>query len=72
MMWQLLNSLDLYTRVSVMYRDAKPGNILILCDSCSVQLIDWGLADLYFPQRVYIVRVSTLRYRAPELLLNHQ
>jgi casein kinase II subunit alpha len=72
MMWQLLNSLDCCARCGVMHRDVKPGNLLISKEDRSIQLIDWGLADLYYPQRAYTVRVSTLRYKAPELLLNYQ
>jgi casein kinase II subunit alpha len=72
MLWQLLNSLNCCARVGVMHRDVKPGNMLISRDNCSIQLIDWGLADLYFPERAYTVRVSTMRYKAPELLLNYQ
>jgi casein kinase II subunit alpha len=72
MMWQLLNSLDCCARRGVMHRDVKPGNLLISREQKSISLIDWGLADLYYPQRAYSIRVSTLRYKAPELLLNYQ
>ena len=37
-----------------------------------MKLIDWGLAEIYFPKTAYTPRVSTLRYKAPELLLNYQ
>jgi casein kinase II subunit alpha len=72
MMWRLLYSLDCCARLGVMHRDVKPGNLLISREQCSISLIDWGLADLYYPERAYTVRVSTLRYKAPELLLNYQ
>lgn len=72
LMFQLLTSLDATANRGVMHRDVKPGNVLISSDHKSLRLIDWGLADLYFPEKPYTVRVSTLRYKAPELLLNYQ
>jgi casein kinase II subunit alpha len=72
LIWHLLVSLDACARKGVMHRDVKPGNILISGDRQSLRLIDWGLADMYFSKRAYTVRVSTLRYKAPELLLNYQ
>jgi casein kinase II subunit alpha len=55
-----------------MHRDVKPGNLIISADRKNLKVIDWGLADLYFPKRRYNVRVSTLRYKAPELLLRYE
>jgi casein kinase II subunit alpha len=72
LIWQLLQSLDCCARLGVMHRDVKPGNLLISREEKSISLIDWGLADLYYPERAYTVRVSTLRYKAPELLLNYE
>lgn len=72
LMWHLLVSIDACAQRGVMHRDVKPGNILISADRQNLRLIDWGLADLYVPQKPYTVRVSTLRYKAPELLLNYQ
>lgn len=72
LMWHLLVSLDACAQKGVMHRDVKPGNILISTDRKSLRLIDWGLGDLYIPKKPYTVRVSTLRYKAPELLMNYQ
>jgi casein kinase II subunit alpha len=72
LLWKLLVSLDACAKKGVMHRDVKPGNILISADRQSLRLIDWGLAVMYFAQKPYTVRVSTLRYKAPELLLNYQ
>ena len=71
-MFLLLKSLDESHKRGIMHRDVKPGNILFSKNCKKIKLIDWGLADLYFPEHPYSVRVSTLRYKAPELLLNYQ
>jgi len=72
LMHSLLVSLDSCHKHGVMHRDIKPGNVLISPSKKQLRIIDWGLADYYFPERMYSVRVSTLRYKAPELLLNYQ
>ena len=72
LMYQLLTILDKCHSKGIMHRDVKPGNLLISPSGDSLRLIDWGLADLYVPENYYSVRVSTLRYKAPELLLNYQ
>jgi casein kinase II subunit alpha len=55
-----------------MHRDIKPDNLILSADRRALKVIDWGLADLYVPKRRYNVRVSTLRYKAPELLLKYE
>ena len=72
LIYRLLVTLDSCAQRGIMHRDVKPGNLLISSDHRHLELIDWGLADLYFPCHAYTVRVSTLRYKAPELLLNYQ
>ena len=67
----ILYSLDRCHSLGVMHRDIKPGNVLINNKNRDVLIIDWGLADLYYPMKQYSVRVSTMRYKAPELLLNY-
>jgi len=37
-----------------------------------LKLIDWGLAEYYFPGKDYNVRVASRYYKGPELLLNYQ
>lgn len=37
----------------------------------SLTIIDWGLAELYYPMKRYPTRVATMRYKAPELLLGY-
>lgn len=38
----------------------------------SLMLIDFGLADFYFPGQSYNVRVASRHYKAPELLVNFE
>lgn len=70
--YKLLVSLDGSHQRGIMHRDVKPGNMLFDRNHRDMELIDWGLADLYIPEQAYTCRVSTLRYKAPELLLNYQ
>lgn len=72
LMFNLLVTLDLCHRKGIMHRDVKPGNIIIRPDRKNLFLIDWGLAEFYFPKKRLSTRVSTLRYKAPELLLNYE
>lgn len=53
-----------------MHRDVKPLNIVINNDKKELRLIDWGLADYYFPNKEYNVRVASRYYKGPELLVD--
>lgn len=72
LMFNLLLTLDLCHKKGIMHRDVKPGNIIIRPDRKNLFLIDWGLAEFYYPKQRFSTRVSTLRYKAPELLLNYE
>ena len=37
-----------------------------------LRVIDWGLAEFYYPGREYNVRVASRYYKGPELLVNDQ
>ena len=37
-----------------------------------LKIIDWGLADFYFPNKDYNVRVASRYFKGPELLVNYQ
>jgi casein kinase II subunit alpha len=65
----LLSTLDQCHARGVMHRDIKPANVCIDHAKRELCIIDWGLSDLYYPRTQYSVSVSTLRYKAPELLL---
>ena len=36
-----------------------------------LRLIDWGLAEFYFPDRELNVRVASRYYKGPELLVDY-
>lgn len=55
-----------------MHRDIKSQNILIDHNNKTLKVIDWGLAEFYFPGKAYNVRVSSKFYKAPELLLGYE
>jgi len=38
----------------------------------TLKLIDWGLAEFYFPGKEYNVRVASRYFKGPELLLDYQ
>lgn len=67
----LLRTIDTCHSRGIMHRDIKPGNVLINHRKQTLTIIDWGLAEMYFPYKQYTVRVSTMRYKAPELLLGY-
>ena len=37
-----------------------------------LRLIDWCLAEFYFPDKFLNVRVATRYYKGPELLINYE
>mmetsp|Transcript_75589 Transcript_75589/g.138174 ORF Transcript_75589/g.138174 Transcript_75589/m.138174 type:complete len:336 (+) Transcript_75589:79-1086(+) len=69
-MFELLKALDYTHSRGVMHRDVKPGNIMIDHDAKKLRLIDWGLAEYYFPLQDYNVRVASRHYKGPELLVD--
>jgi casein kinase II subunit alpha len=68
----LFATLDSVHSRGVMHRDVKPQNILIDSERRTLRLIDWGLAELYYPGQQYASGVGTARYRAPELMLDYR
>lgn len=70
--FQLLKTLNACHSLGIMHRDVKPDNLLIDHSERKIRLIDWGLAEVYFPKQQYPPYVGTLRYRAPEMLLGYR
>mmetsp|Transcript_23847 Transcript_23847/g.60282 ORF Transcript_23847/g.60282 Transcript_23847/m.60282 type:complete len:83 (-) Transcript_23847:1589-1837(-) len=58
--------------MGVMHRDVKPHNVMIDHENRKLRLIDWGLAEMYHPEREYNVRVASRYFKGPELLVDLQ
>lgn len=69
-LYQVLEALDFSHSHGIMHRDVKPLNIVINEQTKELRLIDWGLADFYFPDKEYNVRVASRYYKGPELLVD--
>merc|ERR1711953_1329747 len=67
-MWQILCGVDFLHSHRIVHRDIKPQNIL-LANSGSLKLADFGLARIYDFNALLTSTVVTLWYRAPEVLL---
>jgi len=69
---QILQAIDyLHNTCKILHRDIKASNVLVTRDG-EVKLADFGLARQFVwekERRQYTVRVVTLWYRAPELIL---
>lgn len=70
--YNLMKTLDEVHSRGIMHRDVKPDNLLIDHAQRKIRLLDWGLAEVYFPKQQYPPYVGTLRYKAPELLLGYR
>eukprot|EP01025_Chloroclados_australasicus_P030168 TRINITY_DN30266_c1_g1_i1.p1 TRINITY_DN30266_c1_g1~~TRINITY_DN30266_c1_g1_i1.p1 ORF type:complete len:207 (-),score=29.38 TRINITY_DN30266_c1_g1_i1:297-917(-) len=51
---------------------AEVDNIMIDHSKRQLRLIDWGLAEFYFPDREYNTRVASRYFKGPELLVDLQ
>ena len=71
-MFKLLEALDSAHERGIMHRDVKPGNILFNQADHELRLIDWGLAEFYLPGKEYSIRVASLKYKGPELLIRYR
>lgn len=57
--------------MGIMHRDIKTQNIIINHRKKILKVIDWGLAEFYFPGQDYSVRVASRYFKGPELLVNN-
>lgn len=67
-----MQALDFCHSQGIMHRDVKPHNIVIDHKNRMLRVIDWGLAEFYFPDREYNVRVASRYFKGPELLVDHR
>ena len=67
-MFQLLQALDYAHKKGIMHRDVKPNNIMVRRSCKRLKLVDWGMAEFYFPGKEYTWHVDSKHYKAPELL----
>lgn len=70
-MYEILRALDYCHKNGIMHRDVKPHNIIIDHKTRQLRLIDWGLAEFYFPDVEYNVRVASRYFKGPELLVDN-
>jgi casein kinase II subunit alpha len=61
--------LDYIHSQGVMHCDIKPHNVLINHSKRALKIVDFGLAEFYFPEKDYSLKVASMYYKAPELLL---
>ncbi len=54
----------------IMHRDIKPANILVDKENTKIQIIDWGVAEFYYYDREYNLKVCSRPYKSPEVLCN--
>lgn len=70
--YEVLKALEYAHSNGVMHRDVKPQNIVVDYEKKKLRLIDWGLAEFYFPHKEYNVRVASRYFKGPELLVDLQ
>ncbi len=69
-MHQLLLGLVHCHERRIMHRDLKLGNLLVDSEGSKLKIADFGLARTFgAPLKTYTHEISTLWYRAPEVLL---
>ncbi|KAJ1294180.1 hypothetical protein BS78_01G125900 [Paspalum vaginatum] len=68
-MWQLLTGVKKIHDKHIIHRDIKPGNIVLSRDHKFVKICDFGLAVHMVAERPPYDGAGTLRYMAPEMVL---
>ena len=70
--WQLLQAVDTVHQQGLIHRDIKPANVVIDKSSRDISLIDFGLAEFYFPDKSYNLRIATRPFKPVEVLVNYR
>ena len=61
--YEILKGVNFCHSNGIMHRDLKPQNIVYDVKTKELKIIDWGLAEFYFPAKEFNVRVSTRYYK---------
>ncbi|KAG1144809.1 hypothetical protein G6F37_002369 [Rhizopus arrhizus] len=65
---QIISALDYLHRNSIVHRDLKIENIMIDKSGRQIKIIDFGLSNLFCPERLLTTYCGSLYFAAPELL----
>ena len=60
--YKLLKSLDGCHSKGVMHRDVKPRNVLYSKEKSQIRILDFGLSDIYIPEKQYNPSVASRHY----------
>lgn len=71
-LYQVLLGLKFAHERGIMHRDIKPANILVNKEDHKIEIIDWGVAEFYFPDKDHNLKVCSRPYKSPEILCNYK